>query len=88
MPPKFLELLAEYDNIDFDSNKEASSFLANLKQRMLDIVKLIAKKEPEAVFTWIKSKIDKIILSIASAGKFPLIVWLSMLKLNLNVISG
>jgi hypothetical protein len=71
MPPKFLELSEEYDNIDFDTNKEASSFLANLKQRMLDIVILIAKKEPAAVFTWIKAKIDKI---IASAGKCLLIV--------------
>jgi hypothetical protein len=66
--PKFIELTAEYDNIDFDTSKEASSFFGNLKNRMLDAVKLISRKEPAAAFAWIKDKIDENIQLISTAG--------------------
>ena len=42
-PSTSLKLTKEYDDIDFDSMQEARAYHATLKQRVVEIVKLVAK---------------------------------------------
>ena len=67
-PSTSLKLTKEYDDIDFDSMQEARAYHATLKQRVVEIVKLVAKvkvgycsylhRKPIDSFLWIQSQIE------------------------------
>jgi hypothetical protein len=54
-----LPLTKEYDDCDFDSSSELSSYSGTLRQKVMDIYKMISTMKPEETFCWTKSLIEE-----------------------------